>query len=244
MLKNLLWPGCSLLAFCILYFSVISPERQIPTPVPVMGAVIERSMSPPVAVSEKAPSENTAHTLQGPSPHRSITPEAPQPSFNSAPDSRQRRSTTATASLPMAVPSTQTFAPATPSSRTSADSYSNLATSPSSYISASTPANPNSTQEWELPSGYHAPAAFLQTAENLTPAAVMANEQVAQSFEREIDTTGSVAADGVTEISEDAWARAQSRADELYRSLFGDMAYNSLGVQGGTDTYPTQANTP
>ncbi len=66
----------------------------------------------------------------------------------------------------------------------------------------------------------------MQDSSNLTPQAAAANEQVARNFEADVDTQGTASPDGSTEITEDAWNKAQYNSNELYRSLFGSDSFN------------------
>lgn len=91
------------------------------------------------------------------------------------------------------------------------------------------------TPVWELPPGVKAPAAFYETGENGNPATMAANEQIAQSFEEEVLSESSSTSEGETETSSGNWNAAVKRADELYRTLFGDAAYNSRGLQSAAD---------
>jgi hypothetical protein len=106
--------------------------------------------------------------------------------------------------------------------------------------------------EVELPPGVQAPAVLVQDApqpsqtqpadqENRAPSEGQkaAQQQIANQFANDLakaaaDGTATGTADG-TSVDAAAWAAAQQRADEHYRLLFGDDAYNQKTIQAARE---------
>lgn len=164
---------------------------------------------------------------------RANTPAAPSSSVSQAPQVSQ------STRLPQSPLNTGTSGASSPSQ--SGGTFSTTFTTPLSNIPlqqappGSTTTLEAETPVWELPPGVKAPAAFYETGENGNPATVAANEQIAQSFEEEVLSESSSTSEGNTETSSGKWNAAVKRADELYRTLFGDAAYNSRGLQSAAD---------
>jgi hypothetical protein len=75
---------------------------------------------------------------------------------------------------------------------------------------------------YEIDPGVKAPVALAGTGEPLPPPQAAAIEQIGQEFDR------AVAAGGDTE---EAWEAARKAADERYRLLFGDEAFNQKTIR-------------
>jgi len=71
------------------------------------------------------------------------------------------------------------------------------------------------------------PAALVAPEGNQTPAAAAAQQQIADSFVQAVDATLSDPATSNNDAAvNEAYYDSLTRANELYRALYGDEAYN------------------
>jgi hypothetical protein len=70
---------------------------------------------------------------------------------------------------------------------------------------------------YEIDPGVKAPVALAGTGEPLPPPQAAAIEQIGRDFDRAVEAGGG---------TEEAWESARKAADERYRLLFGDEAFN------------------
>lgn len=92
----------------------------------------------------------------------------------------------------------------------------------------------------ELDRGIKVPAAVLDNNEPLAPAQAKAKDLVAAEFAEDIiEAQEQPAANEPSakrsDISEAAWQEAQRKADERYRAMFGDAAYNRASMQAAQE---------
>jgi hypothetical protein len=163
-----------------------------------------------------------------------LRPQAPAEATQGSPVSSDHSASPATQSL--ARPTTAS-APAPSVPPVESPSYGNApqssGASPSKVVGApvaDTPAGGGSSAVplatdgiiYEIDSGVKAPVALAGTGEPLPPPQAAAIEQIGQEFDR------AVAAGGDTE---EAWEAARKAADERYRLLFGDEAFNQKTIR-------------
>lgn len=93
----------------------------------------------------------------------------------------------------------------------------------------------------ELDPGVRAPAAVLENTEALSPGQSKAKAIVAAEFAEEIskaveEPSTSQQPDATPGVDEAAWVQAQREADERFRALFGDAAYNRASMQAAQES--------
>jgi hypothetical protein len=81
----------------------------------------------------------------------------------------------------------------------------------------------------ELKSGVRLPLAAVKTDDALYPSQIDARQQIAKDFEREIADALSQPGSDKADLDE-IWNKARQRADNRFRLLFGDDAYNRASV--------------
>lgn len=81
-----------------------------------------------------------------------------------------------------------------------------------------------------VPLGAKVPAAVVDVTPDYTPQQTQALESIIGDFEKEI---AEGASQGLTETQ--AWEAARMRADNRYRVLFGDAAYNMMSMQAAIE---------
>jgi len=86
----------------------------------------------------------------------------------------------------------------------------------------------------EVGPGIALPAAFLPGDEALSPELAKLKAGIAQEFEREIADALSEQTDAPQHI-EDIYSAAKSRADERFRQLFGDEAFNHYAARAARE---------
>jgi hypothetical protein len=84
----------------------------------------------------------------------------------------------------------------------------------------------------ELAPGVQMPVAALESAEPLSVQEAALKDGIAGEFGREV---GEAAAESASspEVLDQAWSRAQVRANERFRLFFGDQAYNRESIRAG-----------
>lgn len=143
---------------------------------------------------------------------------------------------------PPAVPSVPVPRPASVARQSSSTASKKLtqATAVSRVSGAPAARSPMSTAGpgvLEVDQGVPVPAAFMPSQENLSPAAASAQQQLADSFVA--NATSPPAAGNSQTTAGQNYYNALSNADEQYRSLYGDAAYNSASIQAGIDAAGT-----
>jgi hypothetical protein len=116
---------------------------------------------------------------------------------------------------------------------------------PSAVALSANPADPvqrnsaNDSVEVELSPGVQVPAVFLDDGEDMTPSQQEAAQNIADNFSREIGKAVAGAthagANPAGPSLDNAWFSAKNRADEQYRALFGNDAYNRKSVEAGIE---------
>jgi len=211
------------------------------------------SVSAPGRINENQPAQATSHEIPFPTAQPNIgresSPVAAEllPRANSVPSSRPAQPA-ASASFPktpsispavsntsVAVPSAAPVVVPVSSSTETATNASAVLSPPSTALSTGSAEALDETPVWELPPGVKAPAAFYENGTGGNPSSLLANEQIAQTFEEEVTGASTTPEEGTTETSAEVWDTARKRADESYRAFFGDAAYNQRGLQATGD---------
>jgi hypothetical protein len=86
----------------------------------------------------------------------------------------------------------------------------------------------------EVPTGARVPIAAMEGGGELTPQQQVAVDEILQDFKKEIVEL-QTAGEGGAASANDAWEAARKRADERYRILFGDAAYNAMQIQAARE---------
>ncbi|MFM7181162.1 MAG: hypothetical protein ACKO2G_06825 [Verrucomicrobiales bacterium] len=95
----------------------------------------------------------------------------------------------------------------------------------------------------ELAPGVQLPAILVDETPGRTPQIQEAKENLARSFEKELtEALVSIPAGEEKQLAR-AYHQARKRSDELYRALFGDAAYNNLGIRKATEAITADAAT-
>jgi len=94
---------------------------------------------------------------------------------------------------------------------------------------------PVATLEYDIPAGMRAPVAFLPEDRPLTPPMEKFLENVRDEFDAAI-----AAADDPATV----WEDARQRADDRYRFLFGDDAYNQKTMRDALEALKSQGALP
>jgi hypothetical protein len=82
----------------------------------------------------------------------------------------------------------------------------------------------------ELDPGVPAPVALMPSQENQSPIAAAAQQQLADSFVQEVNAA--LCQPGTTDAAaSDSYFNALDKSNEQFRSLYGNEAYNSAGMQ-------------
>jgi hypothetical protein len=96
-----------------------------------------------------------------------------------------------------------------------------------------TPASGAEAYELELDPGVPLPAALLQPdAGSQSPTVAAAQQQIADSFVQEVDNAlGQPESPAGAAAVNETYYNSLTRANELYRALYGDQAYNAKTMQ-------------
>ena len=87
----------------------------------------------------------------------------------------------------------------------------------------------------DLAPGVQLPAIFLDETPGRTPQIQQAKENLARSFEEDLNQAlASIPPEDEKELAR-AYHTARKRSDELYRALFGEAAYLNLGIRKATE---------
>lgn len=84
------------------------------------------------------------------------------------------------------------------------------------------PYTPPTNIAYEIEAGMRAPVALLPHSQPMSPQVAGALESIRQDFDREISAAPDPAA---------VWEAARKRADDQYRMMFGDEAFNRLSLE-------------
>lgn len=92
----------------------------------------------------------------------------------------------------------------------------------------------------DLEPGVKVPAAVLDNNQPLAPAQAKAKDLVTEQFADEIanaseQPTANKPSNAASDVSEAAWLQARRKADERYRALLGDEAYNRATMQASLE---------
>jgi hypothetical protein len=203
-----------------------APSREIPFPAAQLN--IGRESSPVVA-------ERLPKAISTPS-SRPAQPAAAAsfPDTSSIPAPVANSSSSTLSAAPVVIPVS--------SSTETATNASAVLSPQSTALSSGSAEALDTAPVWELPPGVKAPAAFYENGTGGNPSSVLANEQIAQSFEEEVTGASTTPEEGTTETSVEVWDTARKRADESYRAFFGDAAYNQRGLQATGDALSSVAS--
>ena len=185
------------------------------------------SAGQPLVALQARPQESTQSVSTTPSRQQ---PDAPAITHEATvgPARQSENSSAALRAAPANPPSSRSHPPANFESPGGAQLSIPASTSLSS--SAPSAAGPVTL---ELDPGVPVPAALLPAAEeNRSPTVAAAQEQIADSFVREVDEALSQPETPAGNAAvNDAYYDALTRANELYRALHGDEAYNKKTMQ-------------
>ena len=196
---------------------------------PASGAVAqEAAPTENLLPSRNTPAQKAASAaVPSPAPvHYGMTQEtlpASQSTLSSTPRNPTRAYESHRSSPPVASRSPER--PATPAStgmipQTAVSSNGNFAASEPGAI--------------ELDPGVPAPVALMPSQENQSPIAAAAQQQLADSFVQEVNAA--LSQPGTTEAAaSDSYFNALEKSNEQFRALYGNEAYNSVGMQAALE---------
>jgi len=106
-----------------------------------------------------------------------------------------------------------------------------------------------SEQELAVPLGARVPAALMDDSPNLTPQQAQALDTISSDFVDQASPQGNASTPKPSPApnspkTNDNWNSALTAADEQYRALFGDAAYNARGMQSAVEGLHEQQGVP
>ena len=176
------------------------------------------------------------------------SPHSPEPSVSNNMPVSSRNVSAAVQAAQYTLSSAPVLAPENPASshesrqgtsnRSSVESTPSVTSSTSPSTAVSSNANsaiPNADPgAIELEPGVPAPAALMPPEESLPLTVAVAHQHLADSFVQ--DVNAAINQPGTSDAAaSDIYDKSLSSANEQYRALFGDAAYNSASIKAGID---------
>jgi hypothetical protein len=185
-----------------------SPVRDLAVSLRTPGAGAPAKNIPPLLPRQQTAPQAAQYTLDSP---RVLAPQNPVSSHETRQHTSNRSSVEPTPSV-----ARSTLALAAVSSNSNSETLN---------------ADPGAI---ELEPGVPAPAALMPPEKSLPPMVAAAQQQLADSFVQDVNASPNQP--GMSDATaSDIYDKSLSAANEQYRALFGDAAYNSANIKAGID---------